>query len=171
MSRSCVSHVTPGRPWLVQDERCGTNTAFMDRRDEAVLGEAMTVISKRLLRLAGWVRKARIDWFVISLAGTLLAATLLPCRGDSAQAFHAAGIMAIAILFFLQGARLSRDAILNGVMHWRLHVFVASTTFILFPLIGLGLAGVLFICALPSTIQSSIALTSESARYRRRWTM
>jgi solute carrier family 10 (sodium/bile acid cotransporter), member 7 len=121
--------------------------------------------------LAGWVRKARIDWFVISLAGTLLAATLLPCRGDSAQAFHAAGIMAIAILFFLQGARLSRDAILNGVMHWRLHVFVASTTFILFPLIGLGLAGVLFICALPSTIQSSIALTSESARYRRRWTM
>ena len=74
MSCSSVSHVTPGRPWLVQDERCGTNTAFMDRRDEAVLGEAMTVISKRLLRLAGWVRKARIDWFVISLAGTLLAA-------------------------------------------------------------------------------------------------
>jgi solute carrier family 10 (sodium/bile acid cotransporter), member 7 len=143
-------------------------------------GDAIMDVSRLPRRMSGWERKAtrylqgiRIDWFAMSLAGTLLAATLLPCHGDSAQAFHAAGIMAIAALFFLQGARLSRDAILNGVMHWRLHAFVASTTFVLFPLIGLGLArlfpavlpgslwlGVLFICALPSTIQSSVALTS-----------
>jgi sodium/bile acid cotransporter 7 len=57
--------------------------------------------------------------------------------------------------------------------HWRLHATIGATTFVLFPLLGLGLLaaaphllpqplffGVLFICALPSTVQSSIALTS-----------
>jgi hypothetical protein len=37
-------------------------------------------------------------------------------------------------LFFLQGARLSRAAILNGITCWRLHVPIAATTFVLFPL-------------------------------------
>ena len=109
----------------------------------------------------------------MALAGVVLAATLLPCRGVSADAVHIAGIVAIAALFFLQGARLSSDAILNGMMHWRLHAASGATTFILFPLLGLGLIevfpnllpsplylGVLFVCALPSTVQSSIALTS-----------
>jgi sodium/bile acid cotransporter 7 len=97
----------------------------------------------------------------------------MPCRGASAQAVHFAGIFAIVALFFLQGARLSRDAILNGMMHWRLHAASAAATFIFFPILGLGLIaafpnllpgplymGVLFVCALPSTVQSSIALTS-----------
>jgi predicted Na+-dependent transporter len=67
------------------------------------------------------------------------------------------------VIFFLQGARLSRDAILNGITHWRLHATIATTTFVLFPLVGVGLTrvfpsmlppspwtGVLFVCALPS---------------------
>jgi solute carrier family 10 (sodium/bile acid cotransporter), member 7 len=86
---------------------------------------------------------------------------------------HGLGVVAIASLFFLQGARLSRAAILNGITCWRLHVTIAATTFVLFPLTGLVLSaafpttlppqlwtGVLFLCALPSTVQSSIALTS-----------
>jgi len=127
----------------------------------------------RLLAVKQTVGKIHIDGFILSLFGTLSAATLFPCQGVSAQVFRAAGILAIGVLFFLQGARLSRDAVLNGATHWRLHVFIASTTFVLFPLIGFGLAscfpvvlpgslwlGVLFICALPSTVQSSIALTA-----------
>ena len=114
-----------------------------------------------------------IDGFILALAGVVLAATLLPCRGVSVHAVHIAGMVAIAALFFLQGARLSRDAILNGMTHWRLHAASGAATFILFPLLGLGLIavfptllpgplflGVLFVCALPSTVQSSIALTS-----------
>ena len=113
------------------------------------------------------------DGFVLALCAVVLAATVLPCRGASARAFHIAGISAIAALFFLQGARLSRDAILHGVTHWRLHAAIGATTFVLFPIAGLGLLaafphllprmlwlGVLFVCALPSTVQSSIALTS-----------
>jgi sodium/bile acid cotransporter 7 len=121
----------------------------------------------------GRIRGPWVDRFVLALVGVVLAATVMPCRGESARAFHAAGIMAIAALFFLQGARLSRDAILGGMTHWRLHTSIGATTFVLFPLLGVGLLtivpwllprplflGVLFVCALPSTVQSSIALTS-----------
>jgi sodium/bile acid cotransporter 7 len=114
-----------------------------------------------------------VDGFVLALLGVVLAATLLPCRGAGAQVFHMAGTLAIAALFFLQGARLSRDAVLHGMTHWRLHAAIGATTFVLFPLLGLSLLmafphqlprplwlGVLFVCALPSTVQSSIALTS-----------
>ena len=117
--------------------------------------------------------RVRPDTFVLSLLGVVLAATLAPCRGTSATVCHGLGIAAIATLFFLQGARLSRAAILDGITCWRLHAMIATTTFVLFPLTGLGLSaafptalppllwtGVLFLCALPSTVQSSIALTS-----------
>jgi solute carrier family 10 (sodium/bile acid cotransporter), member 7 len=125
------------------------------------------------LRFAVNAGRMRPDPFVMSLFGVVLSATFVPCEGASADVFHVLGIAAIASLFFLQGARLSRDAIRNGITHWRLHATITTTTFVLFPLIGLGLStvfptmlppllwtGVLFMCALPSTVQSSIALTS-----------
>lgn len=115
----------------------------------------------------------RPDGFVLALVGVVVASTVLPCEGPSARVFGVLGTIAIASLFFLQGARLSRDAIMNGLTHWRLHLVTASTTFIIFPSIGLAMKalfpmalpplpwmGVLFACALPSTVQSSIALTS-----------
>ncbi len=115
----------------------------------------------------------RPDGFVLCLTGTIIAATVLPCDGSSARMFRALATIAIGLLFLLQGARLSREAIVNGITHWRLHLIVGSTTFVCFPLIGLTLnallrpilpgslwMGVLFVCALPSTVQSSIALTS-----------
>ena len=118
-------------------------------------------------------RLLRPDGFVLSLIGVVIAATVFPCDGRSAYVFVTLGTLAIASLFFLQGARLSRDAIMNGLTHWRLHLVTASTTFVVFPLIGLAMKelfptalpalpwmGVLFACALPSTVQSSIALTS-----------
>ncbi len=119
------------------------------------------------------IRRLRPDVFVMALTGTVAIATLLPCLGTSARIFHAAGIGAIAALFFLQGARLSREAILAGMTNWKLHAAIAGTTFVLFPVLGSALItlaphalggtlvlGVLFLCALPSTVQSSIALTS-----------
>jgi sodium/bile acid cotransporter 7 len=37
-------------------------------------------------------------------------------------------MFAIGSLFFLQGARLSRDAIIAGMTNWRLHLVIAATT-------------------------------------------
>jgi solute carrier family 10 (sodium/bile acid cotransporter), member 7 len=124
-------------------------------------------------KLARLTIRRPLDGFTLCLAGVVFAATVQPCKGQTAAAFHLAGILAIGLLFFLQGARLSRDAVLHGIVHWRLHAAINATTYLLFPLLGLSLIvafphllppalvlGVLFLCALPSTVQSSIALVS-----------
>jgi sodium/bile acid cotransporter 7 len=113
------------------------------------------------------------DNFTLALVTTVVIASLLPCRGATASAFNDITTLAIALLFFLHGAKLSREAIVAGATHWRLHLLVLASTFVMFPLIGLALqpvfaplvtpalyAGVLFLCVLPSTVQSSIAFTS-----------
>ena len=115
----------------------------------------------------------RPDNFTLFLIGTVLLATVLPCQGASARVLGLLANFAIALLFFLHGARLSRKAVLAGAVHWRLHLFIMACTFVVFPLLGLAAAalmpgllaaplwiGVLFVCALPSTVQSSIAFTS-----------
>jgi solute carrier family 10 (sodium/bile acid cotransporter), member 7 len=120
----------------------------------------------------GW-RRWRPDWFIVGLITVVTTASIVPCDGAGARVFKLLAVAAISALFFLQGARLSREAVLAGITHWRLHLAIASATFILFPLVGLGLLGttghqlpeplrigVLFVAVLPSTVQSSIALTS-----------
>ncbi|HWY23933.1 MAG TPA: bile acid:sodium symporter family protein [Nevskia sp.] len=114
-----------------------------------------------------------IDNFTLALVATVTAATLLPARGAMAALFDGATVFAIALLFFLHGAKLSREAIIAGATHWRLHLTVFLATFGLFPLLGFALKpllaplvtpelylGVLYVCALPATVQSAIAFTS-----------
>jgi solute carrier family 10 (sodium/bile acid cotransporter), member 7 len=113
------------------------------------------------------------DNFTLCLVGTVTLASLLPVHGQAAAAFNWVTDIAVGLLFFLHGAKLSREAIIAGATHWRLHVVVLLSTFALFPLLGIALkpllsplvtpslyAGVLFLCTLPSTVQSSIAFTS-----------
>jgi sodium/bile acid cotransporter 7 len=45
--------------------------------------------------------------------------------------------LAVALLFFMHGAKLSRQNLLAGLGHWRLHLVVMASTFVLFPLLGL----------------------------------
>jgi len=113
------------------------------------------------------------DNFTLCLVGTVILASLLPVHGQAAVGFNWVTNIAVGLLFFLHGAKLSREAIIAGATHWRLHAVVLLSTFALFPLLGLALkpllsplvtpalyAGVLFLCTLPSTVQSSIAFTS-----------
>ncbi|WP_289141572.1 bile acid:sodium symporter family protein [uncultured Pseudomonas sp.] len=113
------------------------------------------------------------DNFTLILIATVLLASLLPVSGQAAVAFGWVTNLAIALLFFLHGAKLSRQAIVAGAGHWRLHLLVFSLTFVLFPLLGLALKpllspmigkdlymGMLYLCALPATVQSAIAFTS-----------
>ena len=119
------------------------------------------------------LRRLLPDTFTLALLGTVLLATMLPLAGSAAQELDRFTDWAIAVLFFLHGARLPREAIVAGLLHWRLHLLILACTFLLFPLLGLALKpldgglltpelylGVLFLCALPSTVQSSIAFTS-----------
>lgn len=119
------------------------------------------------------LRRLRPDNFTLALLATIALASLLPCRGETARVFDWITDAAIALLFFLHGAKLPRESIVQGLTHWRLHLTVFASTFVLFPLLGLALQplghlvltpqlalGVLFVCTLPSTVQSSIAFTS-----------
>jgi sodium/bile acid cotransporter 7 len=122
-------------------------------------------------RLFG-VTQLKSEWFIPALIAVVGAASLFPCYGAGARIGHGLAAFAISSLFFLQGARLSRVAVTAGIMNWRLHLGIASATFVLFPVLGLVLLallpslpqsiqiGVLFVCVLPSTVQSSVALTS-----------
>lgn len=113
------------------------------------------------------------DNFTLLLVAVVIVATVLPCRGVWAQAFHGITTISIGLLFFMHGAKLSREAIVAGATHWRLHLLVFACTFAMFPLLGLALrpllgplvtpelyVGILFMCAMPATVQSSIAFTS-----------
>jgi len=114
-----------------------------------------------------------IDPYILAILATVGVASAIPAHGTGATVADAATNVAIALLFFLHGARLSPQAALAGARHWRLHVVVFVSTFVLFPALGLaaqalapGLLtpplwmGILLLCLLPSTVQSSIAFTS-----------
>jgi solute carrier family 10 (sodium/bile acid cotransporter), member 7 len=143
--------------------------------DEFTINDSaiLTAHSKSPTRSPSRTSQAKKEWFVPALIAVVAVASVLPCYGVGARVFDSLALLAVGSLFFLQGARLSRDAIVAGMKNWRLHLGIAFTTFVLFPLLGLGLLGlspssltpplqigVLFVCALPSTVQSSIALTS-----------
>ncbi|SFF84675.1 solute carrier family 10 (sodium/bile acid cotransporter), member 7 [Novosphingobium sp. CF614] len=115
--------------------------------------------------------RLNIDPYLLLLVGTVGLASILPARGIWADIAGGIADAGIALLFFLHGAKLSRQAIVDGARAWKLHVTTMALTFVLFPLIGLGVqaipgldpalaTGVLFLTLLPSTVQSSIAFTA-----------
>ena len=114
-----------------------------------------------------------LDRFTVLLFVMVLLASVVPVSGQAAVIFGHVTTVAIAILFFLHGAKLSREAVREGLLHWKLHGVVFLFTFALFPILGLMAKplllpmlgqelywGFLFLCFLPSTVQSSIAFTS-----------
>ena len=113
------------------------------------------------------------DRFTIILIGVVIAASVVPAHGQGAVFFEWLTTAAIALLFFLHGAKLSREAIIAGATHWRLHGVVFIWTFVIFPILGWVLRpvllpllgeplyiGVVYLCVLPGTVQSAIAFTS-----------
>lgn len=117
--------------------------------------------------------KIKLDGFTGLLLLVVALASVLPCRGAAATAFAIATKAAIVLLFFMHGAKLSREAVINGLGAWRVHLVVLASSFVIFPLIGLAIAlipsqilspqlrdGFVYLSILPSTVQSSIALTA-----------
>ena len=114
------------------------------------------------------------DTFTMLLVATVVLASFAPPTAALELPVKIATDVAIAFMFFLYGARLATANVVAGIAHWRLHALVLASTFVLFPLVGLlffhllpqwlvpgPLAlGILYLCLLPSTIQSSLAFTS-----------
>ncbi|SON59751.1 hypothetical protein MSIMFI_01235 [Mycobacterium simulans] len=119
------------------------------------------------------LRAIRVDSLLLALAAAVAIAALLPARGSAADAMAVAARAAIALLFFLYGVRLSPQQAWHGMRQWRLHLLVLATTFVIFPLLGLATRvlvpsllttdlynGMLFLCLVSSTMQTSVAFTS-----------
>ncbi|MCK9542810.1 MAG: bile acid:sodium symporter [Novosphingobium sp.] len=119
--------------------------------------------------------RKRIAWmfdpFLIALLLAVVLASLWPPRGAFAPVAQGAADAGIVLLFFLHGAKLSREAIWDGARNCKLHGSVLAITFAAFPLLGLAIValplglgplatGFLFLTLLPSTVQSSIAFTA-----------
>jgi len=117
------------------------------------------------------IARLNLDPYVLLLLATVALASVLPARGSFADVAGAMADAGIVLLFFLHGARLSREAVVEGARNWRLHLTVAAMTYAVFPLLGLAVRaipgldpsigmGMLFLTLLPSTVQSSIAFTA-----------
>ncbi|WP_417287758.1 bile acid:sodium symporter family protein [Corynebacterium variabile] len=114
----------------------------------------------------------RPDLLIVLIVLGVVLALIFPADGTFADVMDWVVKIVIGVLFFLYGARLSTREALNGLMHWRLHLLILAFTFLLFPLIGLALMplqhaigedlyqGILFLCLVPSTVQSSVNFTS-----------
>ncbi len=119
----------------------------------------------------------RPDWFLIGMGVAVALAWLLPDPGAKGGSLHPELVnkLGVSLIFFLHGLTLSFAAMSAGARNWRLHVLVQLCTFLLFPLLGLAIilsfgsvigpdlkTGLFFLCALPSTVSSSVALTATA---------
>lgn len=121
--------------------------------------------------------KLKPDWFLLGMAGATGLAWAFPAPGAAGGWLHPELLTkaGVALIFFLHGVALSFGAMRGGALNWPLHLLVQSSTFLLFPLLGLALnaalgesvspelkLGLFFLCALPSTVSSSVALTAAA---------
>ena len=118
-------------------------------------------------------RLKNTDPLIALIIIAVIVAIIFPARGQFTEIFSIATNLAIALLFYLYGARLSTQEALRGLTHWRLHLTILAFTFVVYPLLTLALspvlvpslgdglyAGIMFLALVPSTVQSSVAFTS-----------
>ncbi|ODT58041.1 MULTISPECIES: bile acid:sodium symporter family protein [Paracoccus] len=121
----------------------------------------------------GFLRRIGIDTYMLMLLGTVLLGLMLPARGIAADGMGQVTYGAVALLFFLYGAKLDPASVKAGLLNWRLQGLTFASTYLLIPAVGLLFAavfggllgpqvtlGLVFLAVLPSTIQSSIAFVS-----------
>lgn len=123
----------------------------------------------------GW-RRFLPDGFIMTMLAAVAVALIAPDLGapDGPLPLGVITRYGISLVFFLHGAILAPDVLLRGLSSWRLHLFVQASTFVLFPAIG-GLLlvagkmttvptdlllGFFYLCVLPSTVSSSVAMTA-----------
>lgn len=118
--------------------------------------------------------KFKFDWFLKGMVLAVVLAFLWPAPGAKGGFLHPELLnkIGIALVFFLNGLGLSLASLKDGALRWRVHLLIQSCTFLIFPILGWALlkasggwisadlkTGFFYLCALPSTVSSSVALT------------
>ncbi|SEL44222.1 solute carrier family 10 (sodium/bile acid cotransporter), member 7 [Roseateles sp. YR242] len=127
-----------------------------------------------MTKMAKLSARLRKEWFLLALVGAVLLASILPDLGRSGGwlRLEIVSNWGVALVFFLTGLGLSAAALRDGALKWRVHLLVQLSTYLLFPLLWWGFMalfsrwlphdlalGFAYLCALPSTISSSVAMT------------
>lgn len=125
--------------------------------------------------LIAWLRS---NGFILGLFLMVLLAFWFPEPGSRQGGLHPEVIsnVGIALILFLQGLSLAWEKMKAGLGNWRLHLIIQGFTFVVFPIVGVGLHffvpeiwttepaairdGFLYLCVLPSTVSTSVVLTS-----------
>jgi sodium/bile acid cotransporter 7 len=124
--------------------------------------------------------KFKLDWFLTGMGVAVFLAWLFPDPGAKGGSMHPEIVTkaGVALIFFLHGVALPFAALKAGTLQWKLHLVVQGCTFLLFPLLGFVLSplfrnlggiappelalGIFYLCALPSTVSSSVAMTAAA---------
>lgn len=116
----------------------------------------------------------KFDWFLKGMIAMVVLAFVWPQPGAQGGFLHPELLnkIGIALVFLLNGLGLSIASLRQGIVRWQVHVLIQVSTFVVFPLLGIALIklgdgwmspdlqiGFFYLCALPSTVSSSVALT------------
>jgi len=114
-------------------------------------------------------------WFALTLPFAVGMAWVLPDLGSAEGPLKSAisTKLGVVLIFLIQGVTLPSTALRQGLSQWRLHLLIQAFTFLVFPALGIALdrlaggwlppdlrLGFLYLAVLPSTITSSVILTS-----------
>ena len=126
-------------------------------------------------RFAALLARAGLDWFLLALLGVVALAYVQPGLGSKASPvpWHRITTVGVALVFFFYGLKLSVEKLREGMRNWRLHTLVQVATFVLFPVLALVVRpffgsesgdllwqSIFFLCALPSTVSTSVVMVS-----------
>jgi solute carrier family 10 (sodium/bile acid cotransporter), member 7 len=116
--------------------------------------------------------------FIFALLCSVALAFLFPGPGSKQGWMHPELLNngGVALILFMQGLAMAVERMKAGASNWRLHLIVQSFTFLLFPIVGLAFHeitriiwpsepsalrdGFLYLCVLPSTVSTSVVLTT-----------
>ena len=118
--------------------------------------------------------RAGLDWFLLALVAVVVLAYWQPGLGSktSPVPWKLLASAGVALVFFFYGLKLSFEKLKAGVRNWRLHSVVQLATFVLFPALALLVRplfgpeqellwqSLFFLCALPSTVSTSVVMVS-----------
>lgn len=117
----------------------------------------------------------KIDSFIQLLFVVVVFAYFFPNGAEKTFLPYLDNLSKIGVffIFFFYGLKLNREEVWAGISNWRVHLLVQLTTFLLFPLLILGVypffeaanesvlwLGFFFLATLPSTVSSSVVMVS-----------
>lgn len=119
--------------------------------------------------------KFKFDPIILYIFAAILLAFFLPNDWiqEYGNIYDKLVAWGVSLIFFLYGIKIPYTDFLHSIKKWKLHLTIQSSTYILFPIIIIGsclllindwthpiLIGFLFLAVLPSTVSSSVVMTS-----------